>query len=128
MAHGNFALSNLVVTAAPLVAGADDAASAQVPIAAARADYSQPGLDVAGAFDDHPTSAWAIDPHVGVPHVAVFDFRSPVRHPGGSRVTSRSRRRRGKRFRRRREPSVAARRSPAGSPTSTMGPGRSRPG
>ncbi len=87
VAHGNFALSNLVVTAAPLVAGADDAAPAQVPIAAARADYSQPGLDVAGAFDDHPTSAWAIDPHVGMPHVAVFDFRSPVRHPGGSRVT-----------------------------------------
>ena len=87
VAHGNFALSNLVVTAAPHVAGADGAVPAPVPIAAARADYSQPGLDVAAAFDDHPTSAWAIDPHVGVSHVAVFDFAAPVRHPGGSRVT-----------------------------------------
>ena len=86
--HGNFALSSIVVAAAPLgAAGESSAPAAPVRIGAGRADYSQPGLDVAAAFDDHPTSGWAIDPHVGTPHVAVFDFAEPVRHPGGSRLT-----------------------------------------
>lgn len=88
VAHGNFALSTIAVTASPLDVGSTDSASAvPVRIAAGRADYSQPGLDVSAAFDDSPASAWAIDPHVGTSHVAVFDFAEPVRHPGGSRLT-----------------------------------------
>ncbi|MFM7250458.1 MAG: DUF1549 domain-containing protein, partial [Planctomycetaceae bacterium] len=90
VAHGNFALSTITVAAAPLPAAAGAAPAAPpvpVRIATARADYSQPGLDVAAAFDDSPTSGWAIDPHVGVAHVAVFGFAEPLRHPGGSRIT-----------------------------------------
>ena len=87
VAHGNFALSTITVAAAPLPTVAGAAPPTPLRIAAARADYSQPGLDVAAAFDDHATSGWAIDPHVGAAHVAVFDFAEPVRHPGGSRIT-----------------------------------------
>jgi len=88
--NGNFALSNLAVTAGPIPVG-DGPAAAAVPVRLtdARADFSQtsPGLDVAHAIDTNPTSAWAIDPRVGVAHVAAFDFEQPVTHPGGVRLT-----------------------------------------
>ena len=87
VAHGNFALSNISVTAAPIPTHGQTTEPRPVALAAPRADYSQPGLDVTQAIDASPTSGWAIDPHVGQAHVALFDFAEPVRHPGGCRLT-----------------------------------------
>jgi hypothetical protein len=87
VAHGNFALSNITVTAAPIPTDGQATEPRPVALAAPRADYSQPGLDVTQAIDASPTSGWAIDPHVGQAHVALFDFAEPIRHPGGCRLT-----------------------------------------
>jgi mono/diheme cytochrome c family protein len=91
VAHGNFALSNLVVKAGPIPATpqADPTAGlTTVALVNPRADFSQtaPDLPVAHAIDGDATSAWAIDPRVGVPHVAAFDLEQPVSHPGGVRL------------------------------------------
>ena len=89
--HGNFALSNLVVQAGPIPATPSADASAgltTVALVNPRADFSQtaPALPVAHAIDGDATSAWAIDPRVGVSHVAAFDLEKPVSHPGGVRL------------------------------------------
>ena len=86
VAHGNFALSNITVAAAPIPPEGSDADFAPVKLGAPRADYSQPSLDITHAIDDSPTSGWAIDPHVGQSHVALFDFVAPVAFPGGCRL------------------------------------------
>jgi len=86
VAHGNFALSNLTVAAAPIPAAGAEPVFSPVKLGAPRADFSQPGLDVSHAIDDSPTSGWAIDPHVGQSHVAIFDFAEPVGYPGGCRL------------------------------------------
>ena len=87
VAHGNFALSNITVTAAPIPAEGAEADFSPVKLGVPRADYSQPSLDITHAIDDSPTSGWAIDPHVGQSHVAVFDFLEPVAFPGGCRLS-----------------------------------------
>lgn len=87
VAHGNFALSNITVTASPIPTDGRAAEPMPVALATPRADYSQPGLDVTHAIDASPTSGWAIDPLVGQAHVALFDFAEPVHHPGGCRLT-----------------------------------------
>ena len=88
--NGNFALSTLAVGWAPIPAdGRPAAAPTPIGLTAARADFSQtrPDLAVAHAIDADAGSAWAIDPRVGVSHVAAFDFASPVSQPGGMRLT-----------------------------------------
>jgi len=88
--HGNFALSNLTVGWAPIPAqGTPAATPTPVQLTAARADFSQtrPDLAVAYAIDGDKGSAWAVDPKVGVSHVAAFDFVSPLTHKGGVRLT-----------------------------------------
>ena len=88
VAHGNFALSDFTVAAGPIPLGnAVGATQRQVVVRDARADYSQPSLDIRQAIDNVPTSGWAIDPQVGTAHVAVFDFAEPVVHAGGVRLT-----------------------------------------
>jgi hypothetical protein len=89
--HGNFALSNLVVKAGPIPATPQaDATAGLIAVALVnpRADFSQtaPDLPVSHAIDDDATSAWAIDPRVGVAHVAAFDLQQPASHPGGVRL------------------------------------------
>ena len=86
VAHGNFALSNLTVAAAPIPAVGAEPVFSPVKLGAPRADFSQPSLDVSHAIDDSPTSGWAIDPHVGQSHVALFDFAEPVGFPAGCRL------------------------------------------
>jgi len=86
VAHGNFSLSDLTVAAAPIPAEGEAARFTPVKLGVPRADYSQPGLDVTHAVDGNPTSGWAIDPHVGASHVALFDFAEPVAFPGGCRL------------------------------------------
>lgn len=88
--HGNFALSNLTVGWAPIPAQGKPAAKpTPVELSVARADFSQesPDLAVAYAIDGDATSAWAIDPRVGVAHAAAFDFEKPLTQKGGVRLT-----------------------------------------
>ncbi|MBI2826580.1 MAG: PSD1 domain-containing protein [Planctomycetia bacterium] len=81
--NGNFALSDIRVTAAPLAGGE----AVPVKIAAARATFEQKKLPVAAAFDDDPKSAWAVDGQVGKDHAAVFEFASPVGFESGTALS-----------------------------------------
>jgi len=84
--NGNFALSNLRVTATPL----DGSAKQQeVKLTNARATFQQNtgSLSVAGSIDGDPVSGWAVDPQFGKDHAAVFDFAAPVALKGGVKLT-----------------------------------------
>jgi len=94
--NGNFALSNLTVSMAPLPPPQATAADRKrleqprvVKLAAARADFSQtrPDLAVAHAIDADGGSAWAVDPQIGKAHAAAFDFAAVESHPHGMRLT-----------------------------------------
>jgi hypothetical protein len=89
-ANGNFALSNLTVSAAPISAKSKPAAKpTAIKLVNPRADFSQasPSLLVEHAIDANGSTAWAVDPQVGTSHAAVFDFDKPVQHEGGVRLT-----------------------------------------
>jgi hypothetical protein len=61
-----------------------------LPLSAARADHEQGGFPIAHAVDGNPETGWAWAPQNGQPHVAVFDFKSPVGAAGWKlRVTIR---------------------------------------
>ena len=82
--NGNFVLSSLE---GEVVSIADPSRSKPIAFSAARADYSQPGWDVAGAIDADPKSGWATQ---GTPTrdaiVAEFTFTEPVGFAGGSEL------------------------------------------
>lgn len=73
--NGNFALSDLVVTARPLGASGD---ATRVPLVNSRATFEQKGLPVAAVIDADKKSGWAVDPEFGKDHAAVFEFKEPV--------------------------------------------------
>jgi hypothetical protein len=82
--NGNFALSDLKVTAAPL----DGSAPARpVKLVSAKATFEQNGLPVRAAIDNDRNSAWAVDPQFGKDHAAVFETDSAVGFPGGTILT-----------------------------------------
>jgi hypothetical protein len=83
--NGNFALSNLQVTARP--AKDKKAGPEAVKLTNPRATFEQKGLPVSAATDDNPNSAWAIDPQFGKDHAAAFAFEKPVGFPGGTVFT-----------------------------------------
>jgi len=89
VAHGNFVLSEIVVTAAPK----DAPEKAQlVKIARAEADVSQPGFEIEKAVDGEVETGWAVDRQdgtVNAPHTATFHFEQPVSFPGGTRLVVR---------------------------------------
>ncbi len=83
--NGNFALSDLKLTARP--AGSDEAA-ADVPLSGAVATFEQtPSLLVAAAIDADPLSAWAVDPEFGKDHAAVFGLAQPLDNDGPVELT-----------------------------------------
>ncbi|HEV7223138.1 MAG TPA: DUF1553 domain-containing protein, partial [Pirellulales bacterium] len=82
--NGNFALTELKLTATPL---AGDANPLAVKLANAKAAFEQKGLAVAGAIDDDAGSAWAVDPEFGKNHAAVFECETPIGFDGGARLT-----------------------------------------
>jgi cytochrome c553 len=85
-ANGNFALSDLKVTARPK--DKKGPPGVELKLKNPRATFEQKGLGVAGAIDaDTVTSAWAIDPQFGKDHAAAFEFAEPVGHPGGTVLT-----------------------------------------
>jgi Protein of unknown function (DUF1553)/Protein of unknown function (DUF1549)/Planctomycete cytochrome C len=83
VAHGNFVLSEIRVTASPTGGGP----AREVAISSATADVEQDGFPITAAFDGKSDTGWAV--HSGdklnQPHNAVFRFKEPVNFPGGAR-------------------------------------------
>jgi hypothetical protein len=73
---GNFALTRFRVQA-----GGKD-----VAIRRATADFSQDGWAVANAIDAKPATGWAVLPHVGKDHEAVFEIGAPLDLAAGATV------------------------------------------
>ncbi|MEE8469641.1 MAG: DUF1549 and DUF1553 domain-containing protein [Planctomycetota bacterium] len=82
--NGNFALSDLQLTIAPLVG---QTPPVTVPLRDPRSTFDQQGLGVAHTIDEDPRSCWAVDPRFGEDHAATFVFETPVGFEGGSRLT-----------------------------------------
>ncbi|MFN0017374.1 MAG: PSD1 and planctomycete cytochrome C domain-containing protein [Pirellulaceae bacterium] len=83
--NGNFVLSTFGVEAKPAADGA--VAGTKVTFAKAIADFSQGQCDVQQAINDNPADFWAVVPHVGQRHVAVFEAKEPIGHEGGTKLT-----------------------------------------
>jgi hypothetical protein len=75
--NGNFVLTEFKV-ATP----GKDGKSNPVKLRNARADHSQDGFAVANVIDGKDDTGWAILPHVGKPHVAMFEAEKPVGSDG----------------------------------------------
>jgi hypothetical protein len=86
-ANGNFALSDLKVTAAPLDARGANPPRSPVKLNNPRATFEQKGLPVAAAVDKDAKSAWAVDPQFGKDHAAAFEFEQPVGFDSGTALT-----------------------------------------
>jgi len=82
-ANGNFALSDLSVSVAPLK---EKVAAKPVKLKNARVTFEQKGLPIKAAIDADPKSAWAIDPQFGKDHAAVFEI-DPIGFEGGTVMT-----------------------------------------
>ena len=83
--NGNFALSDIRVTAGPIGGGP----AVPVKLTGARATFEQEGLPVLAAIDADAHSSWAVDPQFGRDHAAVFEFAGPVGFEGGTALTVR---------------------------------------
>ena len=90
--NGNFVLSGLRVFArprssaeksTPQPSGQSSKRGPRIRLKAARADFSQSNRNVKSVLGDDPQDGWAIHPHVGRDHVAVFDLERPVAGPDG---------------------------------------------
>ncbi len=87
--HGNFVLSEIVVTAAPRNAPEQ---TQPVKIASAVADVEQSGHPVRNAFDGKSDTGWAVDvgpSALNATHTATFSFEQPVHFAGGTRFVIR---------------------------------------
>ena len=85
VAHGNFVLSELRVTAAPL--DAPDQVQ-KIALAHAQADVEQPGFPAANAIDDQLQSGWAVDvggDRLNREHHLSVQFQKEVTFPSGIR-------------------------------------------
>lgn len=80
----NFVLNTFAVIASPADAKAEPR---PVKFRAAEASYSQKKFDVAGAIDDDPTTAWAINPQFHKSHWARFETAQPVGFAEGTTLT-----------------------------------------
>ena len=89
VAHGNFVLSEIVVTAAPKSAPEK---MERVSIVRGTADAEQDTFAIGNAFDGRAETGWAV--HVpgkdlNTPKSAVFTLKQPVGFPGGTRIVVR---------------------------------------
>ena len=83
--NGNLGLSRIRVFAQPLAGGDRQ----EVRLVRPRATFEQNtgNLSIAGSLDDDPHTGWAVDPKFGTRQAAILDFESPIRMPGGVRLT-----------------------------------------
>ena len=87
VAHGNFVLTEITVTAAPKSAPAQ---AVPVKLVRAEADVAQTGFPIENAIDGQPGTGWAVhlpDKKWNVTRTATFTFEKPVAFPGGARLT-----------------------------------------
>jgi hypothetical protein len=82
--NGNFALSDLKITAAPKDGSAKPVA---LKLRNPRATFEQKGLPVAAVIDNDERSAWAVDPEFGKNHAAAFDLETTGGFDGGTVLT-----------------------------------------
>ena len=84
VAHGNFVLSELRITAAPRN---DPARIRPIKLRSATADVEQTGYSIGQAIDGRSDTGWSVDIGAGgleLPHTATFHFDEPVSYPGGA--------------------------------------------
>jgi len=85
--NGNFVLSELRVESASLQ---DVNNLSSHAIAAVKADYSQPTLEIEKSIDGDEKTGWAVDlthlPMHGVDRCAVYTLKEPVSHANGTRL------------------------------------------
>ncbi|MBX9789346.1 MAG: PSD1 and planctomycete cytochrome C domain-containing protein [Pirellulales bacterium] len=82
--NGNFALSEIAVTAEP----ADtSAAPADVKLVGPHATFEQAGLPAAATLDGDAKSGWAIDPQFGRDQAIAYRFETPLAHSSGWLLT-----------------------------------------
>jgi hypothetical protein len=82
---GNFVLTEFYAA----VLTGEGGKKTELKFAAARADFSQGGYDVATAIDGktpESNNGWAVSPQVGKPHVAVFELSKPLELHEGDRL------------------------------------------
>jgi WD40 repeat protein len=85
--NGNFVVTEFEVSISPKGNPND---KQKVELQNAKADYSQPGFEVATAIDGKRpelNNGWAVSPEVGKNHVATFECKAPIGHEGGSTIT-----------------------------------------
>jgi hypothetical protein len=80
--NGNFVLTEFGVA---VTVGSQPAA--RVALKRASADHSQEQFPVANAIDGKTDTGWAILPHVGKPHTAIFEAATPVAGGGDTTLT-----------------------------------------
>jgi len=83
--NGNFALSKILVSAAPR--GSADAKPVALVKAVADFEQNKGGLSIASSLDDNPKTGWAVDPQFGKDHAAVFTFGEVVDFEAGATFT-----------------------------------------
>jgi hypothetical protein len=83
-ANGNFALTELSITAAPFDGQGD---AMPVKLVNPKATFEQAALPVAAAVDGDDTSGWAVDPEFGKDHAAVFEAETRVGFEAGTKLT-----------------------------------------
>jgi len=89
VAHGNFVLTEVTVTAA--AKGAPEA-TVPVKLVRAQADAEQVGMPASAAIDGDPATGWAVHSNTGkwnVSRTATFTFEKAVSFPAGTRFTVR---------------------------------------
>lgn len=82
--EGDFLLSEIAASAAPW--DAPDQAVA-VPLQDATQDFAADGREAAKALDGKLDTGWSVMGGEGKPHAAVFNFATPIGHPGGTLLT-----------------------------------------
>jgi mono/diheme cytochrome c family protein len=82
--NGNFALSDFAVTASP---ASGEGKAAPVVFTRAKATYDRKGYESSKAIDADKKSCWALDPHFGEDHAAVFETQADIGFPGGTVLT-----------------------------------------
>jgi mono/diheme cytochrome c family protein len=84
--NGNFALSRITVTAAPL--GGGPAREYKLVAAEATHQQNETSLSVASALDDNPKTGWAVDGGgIGKDQAASFTLAEPIDFDGGAKLT-----------------------------------------
>ena len=87
VAHGNFVLTEIRLTAKPLDGSAP---ASDVKITRAEANSNQPTFPVTNAFDGNDATGWAVQEpgkNLHETKTAVFHFEKPITHPSGTSLT-----------------------------------------